>query len=192
MTSGITFKTAGRWALHALVPRGIMEDMWKITALDYSAPLFTYAEACTTAGIGEPIGAKWMHRGIIEPTRRGHGGRGGHLFSALKIFEMRILNQLVEQLTIPPSEAKQMADLAANGKWKSHVLRDHPHPLNVFLVFHRVGECWEYEMAGSRAQETFKNSASVVLAAARELTEVSKACWNILNSSTHAKTRRDG
>jgi len=155
--------------------------MWKITALDYSAAQFTSPDARLAAGISEATEAKWRHRGIITATRPGRGGRGGHLYSALKIFELKVLNMLVEEVTIPPSEATQIAQLAANGKWKSLVIRERPAPLDVFLIFSRTQDCWAYEMARESVSDSFKNSASLVLAAARELTAVSKECWKILN-----------
>ena len=155
--------------------------MWQITRLDYSAPLYTAPEARLVAGISEATDAKWRHRGISTPTRPGRGGRGGHLYSALKIFELRILRLLVEEVTIPPSESIQIAQLTADGKWKGLVIRDAPPPIDVFLIFHRTERSWEYEMAGPQVSETFKRSTSVVIAAARELTAVSKHCWNILH-----------
>ena len=155
--------------------------MWKITALDYSAAQFTSPDARLAAGISEATEAKWRHRGVITATRPGRGGRGGHLYSALKIFELKILNLLVEDVAIPPSEATQIAKLAANGKWKSLVIRERPAPLDVLLVFSRTQDCWAYEMARESVSDSFKNSASLVLAAARELTAVSKECWKILN-----------
>jgi hypothetical protein len=88
---------------------------------------------------------------------------------------------LVEEVTIPPSEATQIAQLTANGKWKSLVIRERPAPLDVFLIFFRTQHGWAYEMARESVSDSFKNSASLVLAAARELTAVSKECWKILN-----------
>ena len=155
--------------------------MWKITALDYSAAQFTSPEARLVAGISEAAEAKWRHRGVITATRPGRGGRGGHLYSALKIFELKILNLLVEDVAIPPSEATQIAKLAANGKWKSLVIRERPPPLDVFLIFSRTEDCWAYEMARQSVSDSFQNSASLIVAATRELTAVSKHCWNILN-----------
>ena len=155
--------------------------MWKITALDYSAAQFTSPEARLVAGISEAAEAKWRHRGVITATRPGRGGRGGHLYSALKIFELKILNLLVEDVAIPPSEATQIAKLAANGKWKSLVIRERPPPSDVFLIFSRTEDCWAYEMARQSVSDSFKNNASLIVAATRELTAVSKHCWNILN-----------
>jgi hypothetical protein len=157
--------------------------MWKITALDYSAAQFTSPEARLVAGISEAAEAKWRHRGIITATRPGRGDRGGHLYSALKIFELKVLNMLVEEVTIPPSEAKQIAQLTANGKWKTHVISDRPPPLDVFLIFSfsKAENCWTYDLAGPSVADSFKSNASLVVAAGRELTAVSKHCWKILN-----------
>ena len=163
MTKGISKQEAAR------------KKVWKITDLDYEAPLFSNAEARVGAGVSPTLWAKWLHRGLTTPTR---SGRGGHLYSALKIFEMRIFNIVVEEVTIPPSQALQIAQLTANGKWKSLVIRDSPPPLDVCLVFSRTENCWGYEIL---LADSFKNSASIVIAAARELTAVSKYCWGILN-----------
>jgi len=180
LTRGIFYDN---WNIEA---RGREKKVWKITDLDYEAPLFSNAEARLGAGVGPTLWAKWLHRGFNTPTRT---GRGGHLYSALKIFEMRIFYVLVEEVTIPPSEAVQIAQLTANGKWKSLVIRDSSPPLDVCLVFSRTKNCWGYEILGA---DSLKNNASVVIAAARELRAVSKYCWNILEDSGRTtRVRKD-
>jgi hypothetical protein len=176
---------------------GGKKAVWRITDLDYDAPWFTNAEARLGTGLGPALWAKWLHRGIIEPTRTVKGGRGGQ-YAARTIFQIRVMSVAVEDVAIPPSEAQQIADLAAKGPWKSeelrternwrsYVIRDHPLPLDVFLTFSRTGNCWGYEiLKGS----DFENDASLVLAAARELTAVSKYCWNILNGSGESSDQR--
>jgi hypothetical protein len=163
---------------------------WQITALDYDAALFTNAETRGGAAVAPMLWAKWKHRGIgTAPARTGRGSRGGDLYSAWKIFEMRILNLLVEDVKLPPSEALQIAELTAKGDWKKFVIRDAPPPIDVFLIFSRTENCWGYEMLGPNS--FFKDSASIVLAAARELTAVSKYCWNILHEPGRAEATRD-
>lgn len=105
------------------------------------------------------------------------------------------MNVVIEETAIPPSEAKQIADLAAIGPWnikelaaqpthwRSFVLRESP-PVDVYLVFSKIQNCWGYDML---QPDSFKNSASVVLAATRELMAVSKYCWNILEESGRAE-----
>lgn len=56
--------------------------------------------------------------------------------------------------------------------------------MTYFLIFSKTDNCWGYDMAiGPPTVSHFTNSASVVLAAARELTAVSKYCWSILDSA---------
>jgi hypothetical protein len=126
---------------------------------------------------------------MVGPTRAVKGGRTGN-YAPKRIFEMRLLNLVVQQTAIPVSEAQQIAALAVKGpwnvqelaaeptNWRSFVLRDAPTPLDVKLVFSKTEDCWSYKML---SLDSFENSASVVLAAARELTAVSKYCWNLLH-----------
>ncbi len=169
--------------------------MWKVTALDYEAPLFANAEAREGVGADPVLFAKWRQRGLAEPNRPIKGGRGGQ-YAAKKIFELRVMNVVTQQTTIPVGEAHQIAELASSGPWsraeltaqpthwRSLVIRDRPPPIDVFLIFYRTEQCWAYDMLGVEAH--FKNSASIVIAAARELRSVSKYCWNILEESGQA------
>jgi len=174
--------------------------MWKITALDYEAPLFANAEAREIAGVAPMLWAKWIQRGMGGPSRSLKSGRAGQ-YAAKKIFEMRVMSVVVQQTTIPISEAQQIAEQAAKGtwnikelaalppiNWRSYVLRDDPPPVDIHLTFSRTENCWGYEILGA---DSFKNSASVVLAAARELIAVSKYCWNILEESRRVTGARE-
>jgi hypothetical protein len=173
--------------------------MWKITALDYEAPLFANAEAREVAGAAPMVWAKWIQRGMGGPSRTLKGGRAGH-YAAKRIFEMRLMNLVVQQTAIPVSEAQQIAALAVKGtwnikelaaeqtNWRSFVLREAPPPLDIYLIFSKNENCWAYEILGP---DTFKNSASVVIAAARELRSVSKYCWGILNEPRRTAATRE-
>ena len=97
--------------------------MWKITALDYEAPLFANAEAREIAGVAPMLWAKWIQRGMGGPSRTIKGGRAGQ-YAAKKIFEMRVMNVVVQQTAIPISEAQQIAELAAKGTWSIKELAD--------------------------------------------------------------------
>jgi hypothetical protein len=172
--------------------------VWKTTAVDYDAALFTNPEARLGAGITPSLWAKWLHRGFFVPSRAVKGGRGGQ-YAARKIFEIRVMNLVTTDLTIPPSEAKQIAHLAAKGTWnsielkkengwRSYVIRDNVPPLDIFLLFSRNKKCWEYAMSVGppQAPDLEKSSAWLILAAARELIAVSKYCWNILEETGRA------
>jgi len=171
--------------------------MWDITALDYEAPLFSNAEAREGAGVNPALWAKWTQRGLVTPSRMTKSGRAGPS-AGKKIFEMRVLSIVVEGAAIPVSEAQQIAALAAKGpwnakdlaaepsNWRSVVLRASPPPLDVFLVFSKIDNCWGYE-ASLGPPKHFKHSASIVLAAKRELETVSKYCWGILHETGKAK-----
>jgi hypothetical protein len=54
------------------------------------------------------------------------------------------------------------------------------------LIFSKTENCWGYKILG---KDDLKNSASVVLAATRELISVSKYCWNILHEGGASKVR---
>ena len=110
---------------------------------------------------------------------------------------------LGQEVGIPPSETKEIANLASKGSWnvkelaaqdpreknwRGHVLRESPPPLDVFLIFSKTDDCWGYKILGT---DNIKNSASVVLAAARELIAVSKYCWGILHEAGRATTAPD-
>jgi hypothetical protein len=168
--------------------------MWNITGLDYEAPLFANAEAREGAGVAPMLWAKWTQRGKAGASRSLKGGRAGH-YSAKRIFEMRLMNLVVQQTAIPVSEAQQIAALAVKGpwniqelaaepeptNWRSYVLRESRPPLDVCLIYSKTENCWGYDLSlGVPANLNFKNSASLVLAAARELTTVSKYCWSLL------------
>ncbi len=165
---------------------------WNVTAVDYEAPLFSNSEARLGTGIGPALWAKWLHRGLIAPSRPTKSGRGG-LYAGRKIFEIRVMNLVGTEVAIPASEAQEIADLATKGTWNSAelktaetnwrrlVIRDNAPPLDVYLLFSRTENCWGYEEA--LAQPEFKNSATLVLAAARELIAVSKYCWSVLEET---------
>ncbi len=169
--------------------------MWTATGLDYEAPLFANAEAREGAGVAPMLWAKWIQRGMATPSRAVKGGRAGQ-YAAKKIFELRVMNKLVQQTAIPVSEARNIAALTAEGPWglkqlaaapthwKSLVIREKPAPLDIFLLFSKTNNCWGYEVFfGPPATGQFKSPATLALAAARELNEVSKYCWNILDAS---------
>jgi hypothetical protein len=184
LTLGILYD---KWNIKARGQRAV----WKITDLDYEAPLFANAEARLGTGFGQTLWAKHLHRGTFAPTREVKGGRGGQ-YAARDVFRMRIVYLLGEEVGIPPSEALQIANLATKGpwnvkelaaepkNWRSFVIRELPPPLDVFLIFSKADDCWGYEILGP---DNIKNSASVVLAAARELIAVSKYCWSILHAA---------
>jgi hypothetical protein len=90
--------------------------MWKITGLDYDAALYANAEARHIAGVDPVLWAKWIQRQKFGPSRKVQGGRAGQ-YAAKRIFEMRLMNVLVQQTAIPVSEAQQIAELAAKGSW---------------------------------------------------------------------------
>lgn len=174
--------------------------MWKITDLDYETAPFTNAEAREGAGVTPALWAKWKERGLGGPSRTLKGGRAGQ-YSPKRIFEMKVMSVVVQETSIPVSEAKEIAALAVKGSWnidelrarprnwRSCVIRDNPPPLDVFLVFSRTENCWGFDVAiGPPRIETFKNSASLVLAAARELTAVSKFCWHLLQETGRTET----
>ncbi len=176
--------------------------MWKITALDYEAPLFANAEAREVAGVAPMLWAKWIQRGMGGPSRTLKGGRAGH-YAAKRIIEMRLMNVVVQQTAIPVSEAQQIAALAVKGpwnikelaaeqtSWRSFVLRETAPSLDVFLIFSKTDNCWGYEMSiGPPAKNSFKNNASLVIAAERELRSVSQKCWSILEESERASGGR--
>lgn len=171
---------------------------WKITALDYDAALFTNSEARLGAGIGPALWAKWLHRHFFTPSRAVKGGRGGQ-YAPKKIFELRVMNLMTTDVALPPSEAKQIAYLAAKGtwnsaelkkenNWRSYVIRDNPLPLDIFLLYSRDKSCWGHEMSVGppKTEDLAKNSVLLVLAATRELIAVSKYCWNILEGPDRA------
>ena len=174
--------------------------MWTPAGIDYEAALYANAEAREGAGVSPTIWAKWMHRGLIDPTRN-VGGRAG-LYAAKKIFELRLMNVVVQQTAIPVSEAQQIAALAAKGpwdtnelmkskNWRQYVIREDALPLDIHLLFSKSDDCWGYEAdLGDRSK--FKQSATLVLAVGRELIAVSKYCWNLLNESGRTtKGRKD-
>jgi hypothetical protein len=157
--------------------------MWQKIKFDPEAPLFTQFDMGAVAGISQATAAKWLHRKILEPTRPGRGQKGGHLYSAIKIFEIRTINSLVQNLAIPPTDAAQMAHLAANGDWKFHVIKDHPHPHPVFLVFNRTENRWSYDVSMGPPTEKYllKYPVVAVLPAARDLMMVYEECLKMLN-----------
>jgi hypothetical protein len=177
---------------------------WNVTAVDYDTALYTNAEARLGAGVTASLWAKWLHRDFFDPSRSVKSGRGGQ-YAARKIFEIRVMNLATTDLAIPPSEAKQIAELAAKGSWnpvelkspvelkknwRSYVIRANAEPLDMFLLFSRTKvyrgkNCWGYEptVGPPQAADLEKNSVLLVLAAARELIAVSKYCWNILEES---------
>ena len=186
LTSGILYD---KWNIKARE-----QTVWKITDLDYDAPLLANAEARLGTGYGQTPWAKHLHRGTFAPTRAVKGGRGGQ-YAPRDVFRMRLMYLLGEEAGVPPSEALQIANLATEGtwnvkelaaqdprekNWRGLVLRESPPPLDVFLIFSKTENCWGYEMLGP---DNIKNSASVVLAATRELIAVSKYCWNILHAA---------
>jgi hypothetical protein len=169
--------------------------MWSITALDYEVALLTNAEAREGAGMSPMLWAKWKERGLVLPTRQVKGGRGGQ-YAAKDVFRLRLVSVSSAAIGLPPSEAIEIAKLASKGSWnvkqlaaqnarkknwRGFVLRESPRPLDVFLIFSKTDNCWGYELA--LEAPTFKNSASVVIAAARELIAVSKYCWNVLQQN---------
>lgn len=168
--------------------------MWNIkqAKFDLDAAYFTQFETCVVADISQATGAKWLHRNILKPTRSGRSKRGGHLFSALNIFEAKTTNALVKHLAIPPSEAAKIAMLVAKGDWKSRVIRETPAPLSIFLVITRTDDCWEYiESLGPPSLDDLNKPTVAVLAAARDLTAVYEQCWKILNDSERATVQSD-
>jgi hypothetical protein len=164
--------------------------MWNITALDYETALFGNAEAREIVGVSPMLWAKWVQRTIAAPTRPGRG-RGGGLYSAKRIFEMRLIRVIAEHAAIPVSEAQEIAALATKGPWNTkelsgrvknwrfYVLRDSPPPVDVQLLFSKTDGCWEYKILGT---DRIENAAAVIVAAARELIAVSKACWTLSNA----------
>ena len=68
-----------------------ISSTWKITALDYEAPLFANAEAREGAGVAPMLWAKWLQRGLAAPSRTVKSGRAGQ-YAAKKIFELRVMN----------------------------------------------------------------------------------------------------
>jgi hypothetical protein len=172
--------------------------MWTITGLDYSAPLFANAEAREGAGVAPMLWAKWIQRGLAESSRN-VGGRAGQ-FAAKKIFELRLMNVVVQQTAIPVSEAQQIAALAAKGpwdvnelkkskNWRRYVIREDAAPLDMLLLFSKQHDCWSYEPNLGEPSK-FGQSATLVLAAGRELIAVSEYCWKLLDESGRATTGR--
>jgi len=109
------------------------------------------------------------------------------------------MHLVVEEAAIPPGEALQIAELAAKGpwtrkelsaahqNWKRYVLRESPPPMaDMRLIFSKTEDCWEYQILG---KDDIKNSASVVVAAPRELIAVSKYCWTILHEGDAVKAQ---
>jgi hypothetical protein len=172
--------------------------MWTVTGINYEAPLFANAEAREGAGVAPMLWAKWIQRGLAGPSRS-VGGRAGQ-YAAKKVFEMRLMNVVGQQTAIPVSEAQQIAALAAKGpwdptelkksdNWRRYVIRDDDPPLDIRLLFSKSDDCWSYQ--ADLGDSKFKQSATLVLAAGRELIAVSKYCWKLLNESGRTTTGRE-
>jgi hypothetical protein len=163
--------------------------MRKKMKLNVDAPLFTQADMSLVSGLPPATIAKWLHRDILKPTRSGHTARGGHLFSVMSIFQAKVTGTLVKHLTIPPSEAAQVASLAAKGDWKLYVLRHSPRPpLSVFLLFTYEDDCWGYNVSyGPPEEGDLKKPVVAVLPAARDLLAVYEQCSQLLNAASRAE-----
>jgi hypothetical protein len=82
--------------------------------MDVQAGIFTQAELCQVSGLNSVTVDTWLIRDILRTTKvGGRTLRGRRLFSVLAIFEAKVTGELVTRLSLPPSEASEVARCAA-------------------------------------------------------------------------------
>jgi hypothetical protein len=93
--------------------------------IDLDAALFSYGELCLAAGLRRATVDKWLHRGVLRPTRVGPPSRGSRLFSVTAIFEAKLIGQIVNFLRIPPSTAAVIVKKTTTAvKWMLETAKD--------------------------------------------------------------------
>jgi hypothetical protein len=119
--------------------------------MDVQAGIFTQAELCQVTGLNSVTVDTWLIRGILRTTKvGGRTLRGRRLFSVLAIFEAKVTSELVTRLSLPPSEASEVARCAAADwntadDWKFGVITAIERSAkfaSVFLMIVRTEDGW--------------------------------------------------
>ena len=119
--------------------------------MDVQVGIFTQAELCQVTGLNSVTVDTWLIRGILRTTKvGGRTLRGRRLFSVLAIFEAKVTGELVTRLSLPPSEASEVARSAAADwdtadDWKPRVITAIERSAkfaSVFLMIVRTEDGW--------------------------------------------------
>lgn len=179
--------------------------------MDVQVGIFTQAELCQVTGLNSVTVDTWLIRGILRTTKvGGRTLRGRRLFSVLAIFEAKVTSELVTRLSLPPSEASEVARCAAADwntadDWKFRVITAIERSAkfaSVFLMIVRTEDGWRtipvygngngpplFEPR-SKYEKWFANPLGI-LPASDLLSSVYVRCREISNGSAGAKGHRD-
>jgi len=145
-------------------PHGTMSTCMMQPAFDLDAPLFTTLELAKIAGINRGVADVWLHRELLKPTRSasvGNGPQGRPLFSAVVIFQAKLIRRLSETVDIGPSTgtlvalkteeergSAQIAKMSVEGNWWWAVVRssDKPKPITIIGLAGKKGGEWQLDV----------------------------------------------
>jgi hypothetical protein len=165
--------------------------------METTAALFTQAELCAAAGIDRDTANNWIKRGLLETSRLGGRKlRGRRLFSMLEICKAHLMNETIKYLSIPVSDAAEIASRAIAEFVKAEKLAridDGQEPSFAIALVTRQGGRWVADLRrGSKALLSEKESREArhplaILPIAQAFVAIHQQCVKFLHADRRVR-----